>query len=86
MNMDPVDIAKELKISQSEIDKLLKEIPSDDNKKTRVKNMMINETSGKKSKNVSIMTQAASMQNDELTKKMNAPNKTANFIYKPKDV
>jgi len=85
MNMDPVDIAKELKISQSEIDKLLKDIPLENNKKTGVNNMMINETSGKKSKNVSIMTQQASQYNDEAAKKINdSVNKSHPGIYRPR--
>jgi len=83
MKMDNATIAKELKLKESDVSKILDKNPT--NKQSSTKNLMINETSAKKSKNVSIMTQAASMQNDELIKNMNTTNRTQDCIHRPKN-
>lgn len=49
------------------------------------RDLMISETSNKKSKNVSIMTKEASMQNDMASKNLSAPkNDTSKYIFRPK--
>lgn len=85
MKMDAPTIAKELKLKQTEVEKILgdeQETPKP--KKISSKDLMINETSAKKTRNVSIMTQAASQMNDEMLKAMNNIPKHQPGIYRPK--
>jgi predicted transcriptional regulator len=85
---DIAEISKELKITEDKIKNVLEKY--DITNKTintksasepashsgKRKNLMINETVGKKTKNVSIMTQAASMAFDEKIKKIIPTRKT----------
>lgn len=87
------DIAEELNISVDKVDAALRANKSPEESKqakkssqSRSKNLMINETSNKKTKNVSIMTGEASALNDNLRKKYIGKNKdTQGFIYRPND-
>ena len=86
MKMDSVTIAKELKLKQTDVEKILQQFPNDEpkTKKLSSKDLMINETSAKKTKNVSIMTQAASQLNDEMTKNISNQAKQQPGIYRPR--
>lgn len=87
------EISKELKISEEQIQKVLeKENPMQNNDKvktgsspvkTQNKNLMINQTAGKKTKTVSIMTEAASQHNDQEIKKPRSSNKHSESIFRP---
>ena len=70
MKMDSATIAKELKIKESDVNAILNTNKTEVKDKSTSKDMMIHETSGKRSKNVSIMTQQASQYNDEVVKKI----------------
>lgn len=87
MKMDAATIAKELKIKETEVNKILtiENRVETKTKKISSKDLMINQTSSKKSNNVSIMTEAASQMNDEMVKNFNNVPKTQNHIYRPKD-
>jgi uncharacterized protein YdcH (DUF465 family) len=92
-----VEISKELKIDESKIQSVLEKHQSiNDNINTKAgsepatttnskKNLMINETFGKKTKNVSIMTQAASMSFEEKMKKipLGRKSETEKNIFRP---
>lgn len=94
-NKNATEIAVELNIH---IDQVTKAIEKSGPKKTesniktaksnvsRSKNLMISETSAKKSKNVAIMTREASEYNDSVKKKINnAHPNTQKAIFRPKD-
>lgn len=92
--MDVPSISKELKISEESVTSILEKnnkTNSDDKikngsapttKKNKQKTLMINETSVKKNKSVSVMTEAASQQNDEVLKNMRNEQKNSN-IFRP---
>lgn len=91
------EISKELKIEESKIKNVLEKYQSTNNniktkagsepatKNNQRQNLMINETVGKKTKNVSIMTQAASMSFDEKMKKvpLGRKSQTEKSIFRP---
>lgn len=91
------EISKELKLSKDSISKVLEKeqkinlnnktkTGSESVKNNKIKNLIINETTAKKSRNVAIMTQSASMAADEMkNKKRNTvnPKKNQNTIFKP---
>jgi hypothetical protein len=83
MKLSDAQIIEELKITELELQNILDSEP----KSTKSKNLMINETSAKKHKTVSIMTQAASQLNDELNKKLQNVKKkqTNDCIFRPND-
>lgn len=91
--MDPSKIAKELKLKVKDIKDILKnrELKNQSNNiktkssKVNSKNLMINETSGKGTKSVAIMTKAASEVNDEFKKNIDSTqSRTAkNAIFRP---
>lgn len=87
MKMDSNTIAKELKLKITEVNKILSIENSEPQKPKKItsKDLMINETSAKRNKNVSIMTEAASQMNDELVKNLNKSSRTQNYIFRPKD-
>jgi hypothetical protein len=83
LKMDDEEILQELSITQNDLDKILQS----DKKISKSKNLMIRETASKKQNTVSIMTEAASQLNDEITKKINSAKKqsTTDCIYRPND-
>lgn len=91
-NKSSQHIAEELGLTEKQVANAIEKFgtTNDANIKTATskisKNLMISETSNKKSKNVSIMTKEASMQNDALTakhKSQNNPN-SSKYIFRPK--
>lgn len=94
-NKTDTQIANELNITTDQVIKALEktgEVQSETNIKTaksnvsRSKNLMISETSAKKSKNVSIMTREASEYNDSIKNRVpNANPNTQKAIFRPKD-
>ena len=82
------EIAEELKISQSEVKKI---VGADNNKisksKTdKTKDLMIRQTSAKKNNSVSIMTESASQLSDEFIKNMNnKSSKNSDHIFRPRN-
>lgn len=86
--LTPQEVAKELGIKINTVNKLINK--TDDQKispaKTdKTKNLMIRQTSAKKTNTVSIMTEAAAQLNDEFIKTMNNSTKnTSKYIFKPK--
>lgn len=83
------DIATELKVSVSEVERVVKtKQPKTAKAKTdKTKELMIRQTSSKKINSVSIMTEAAAQLSDEFIKNMDAANKarTSKYIFRPKD-
>lgn len=84
------EIAKELKLTDKQvkrvIDKLPKEEPktiSQETKTDKTKNLMIRQTSAKKSNTVSIMTEGASQLGDDFIKGLptSTPNNSS-YIYR----
>ena len=79
------EIAKELNIKVEDVQKIVdstaepKETPR---KKSKVENMMITKTSGKKNSGVAIMTEAASQYNDEMKKKIQAKKQLPKGVNK----
>jgi DNA-directed RNA polymerase specialized sigma54-like protein len=87
MKMDAATIAKELKIKQSDVENIIGKVVEESPKPKKIssKDLMISETSAKGTKNVSIMTQAASQMNDELVKhSSNQPPRQQPGIFRPK--
>ena len=86
MKMDAATIAKELKLKQTDVEKILQQLPNDEPKAKKLssKDLMINETNAKKTKNVSIMTQAASQMNDEIIKNIANQPRSQPGIYRPR--
>lgn len=89
--LDSASISKELKLPEDKIIKVLeKKQPRDNENKIKTgsepvqgKNLMINETAGKRNKTVSIMTGAASSAIDNVYKNMPLSNKHSGSIFKP---
>lgn len=82
------EIAKELNVKISRVNEILSLSPPPKKKSSSIaKDSMINTTSVKKNKSVSIMTEGASMAHDEFRKKMNStPSRTSkNSIFRPND-
>lgn len=81
------EIAKELGVAISRVNDILSTSPPKPKKASRVKDMMINTTSVKKNKSVSIMTEGASMANDEFKKKLaQTQSRTAkDAIFRPNE-
>ena len=89
------DIAKELSITAKRVKNILakKEKPVSEKPETtktiKPKDLIINETSGKKTKNVAIMTQSASMIADEIKKNLTATTRSDRMdgttIFRPLD-
>lgn len=82
------EIAKELSIKISRVNEILALSPPQKKKSsTLAKDSMINTTSVKKNKSVSIMTEGASMAYDEFTKKLNTkpPRTSKDSIFRPND-
>lgn len=87
------EISKELKISEEQIMKILeKESPAHNDDKVKTgsgpvkqpkKNLMINQTAGKKAKTVSIMTEAASQNNDQELQKSPTNKRYNKDIFRP---
>lgn len=86
------EISQELKISEENITKVLEKATpmSNDNKistgsePVKSNNLMINETAGKKTKSVSIMTGAASQENDRILKEMKpSSSRHTGAIFRP---
>jgi len=88
------EISKELNLEEEKVIKILekhnatnttnKTITASEKIKNKPSNLMINTTANKQSKNVSVMTQAASMAFDEHKKSIsNRPNKNNKNIFKP---
>jgi hypothetical protein len=90
----PTKIAKELNIATKEVKDILVSRSKDLNTKIKTKtapinskNLMITETSVKGTKNVAIMTKAASELNDEYKKTLNKTTSrtSRNAIFRPKN-
>lgn len=81
----PEDIAKELNVSVSDVKKVLKTSPTAPAKTDKTKDLMIRQTSAKKTNTVSIMTEAAAQLSDEFIKNMDTSKKTQNYIFRPKN-
>jgi hypothetical protein len=88
--MDPKDVAKELKIKITTVNKFLS--PPSETEKTapaktdKTKELMIRQTSSKKNNTVSIMTESASQLSDEFIKTINSDQikRTQEYIFRPK--
>lgn len=83
----PEEIAKELKLSLTDVKKVLQSAsPTAPAKGDKTKELMIRQTSAKKMNTVSIMTEAAAQLSDEFVKNMDSHNKrTQSYIYRPKN-
>lgn len=80
------DIAKELKVSLAEVEKVLKTSSKTAPAKTdKTKDLMIRQTSAKKMNTVSIMTEAAAQLSDEFVRNIDTHKKTQSYIFRPKD-
>ena len=83
------EISKELKITNKKINSVLKSRPAPEAKPIRPKDLFINETAAKKTRNVSIMTQAASMMADQVKNTLTNTAKDAKMdsttIFRPLD-
>lgn len=86
--MDPKDIAKELGIKITTVNKFLpkEETKTAPAKTDKTKDLMIRQTSAKKNNTVSIMTEAASQLSDEFMKTVNSEQakRTQGYIFRPK--
>jgi len=91
--LDIAEISKELKIAEKSVISTLEKNNNTNIDKIKTgsrpskknddkKSLMINETSIKKNKSVSIMTEAASQKNDEVVKNMRNENSNNN-IFRP---
>lgn len=83
----PEQIAKELKISIDDVNKVIKESQTIAPTKTdKTKDLIIRQTAAKKMNTVSIMTEAAAQLSDEFIKNMEPDHKrTQNHIFRPKN-
>lgn len=90
---DVASISKELKIPEKTVLSIL-EKNENTNNSNKIKtasskvtgtgqNLMINETAVKKTKSVSVMTEAASQRNDEVIKNMPPQTKNSGVTYNP---
>lgn len=90
---DVAFISKELKIEEQKVTEILEKCENVDNSnkiktgsgsvKASEKTLMVNETAVKKTKSVSIMTEAASQKNDEILKNMPPVAKHHDAIFRP---
>lgn len=81
----PEEIAKELKLSLTDVKKVLKSSPTAPAKTDKTKELMIRQTSAKKMNTVSIMTEAAAQLSDEFIKTMDSNKRTQSYIFRPKN-
>lgn len=80
----PEEIAKELKISVETVRSYIPEQKTKPAKTDKTKDLMIRQTSAKKSNSVSIMTEAASQVSDEFVKNIDSATKnTSSYIFRP---
>lgn len=78
------DIAKELKVSIKTVQSYVTSEKTQPSKTDKTKDLMIRQTSAKKSNSVSIMTEAASQVSDNFVKNIESPTKnTSSYIFKP---
>lgn len=94
-NKSPEDIANELGLKVDQVNKTLEKNYVSNNGESNIKtqservgskskDLMITATSGKKNKNVSIMTKEASEYNDAVRNKTDQNPRTSNSIFRPK--
>jgi hypothetical protein len=91
-NKDSKFIANDLELTEKQVTNAIEKFGTNSDTKLKTatskvsKNLMISETSNKKSKNVSIMTKEASMQNDAVISKHNKQTNNAHnkYIFRPK--
>lgn len=84
--LQPKQIALELGVAEAIVDGIINQVPEEKpQKKSKTQSLMIRHTAGKKTNNVSIMTEGASELNDELKKNfVNTPSRTSkNSIFRP---
>lgn len=81
----PEQIAKELKISLTDVNRVLESKPTAPAKTDKTKDLMIRQTSAKKMNTVSIMTEAAAQLSDEFVRNMDKHKKNENYIFRPKN-
>jgi hypothetical protein len=83
------DIAKELKITTKKVQSIITNRPQTEPKPIKGKDLFITETSAKKTKNVAIMTQAASSMADQLKNSLTNSAKDTKMdsttIFRPLD-
>lgn len=86
--MNPIDIATELGLEEAVVDGIINQ-PKEGKKlrPSKSQSLMINKTAVKKINSVSVMTEAASQNNDEFMKKMGATNSRTSVgsIHRPND-
>lgn len=83
-NKTPEEIAKELKVSISTVKSYQTEEKTKPAKTDKTKDLMIRQTSAKKSNSVSIMTEAVSQVSDEFVKNIVSSTKnTSSYIFRP---
>ena len=85
-NLTPKQVSDELGIKIATVNKFIKSSEKTAPAKTdKTKNLMIRQTSAKKTNTVSIMTEAAAQLGDEFIKTMDQGTKnTSKYIFKPK--
>lgn len=82
--MDASTIAKELKITKETVEAIINGQQTEKPKKTKVKDLMIRQTSSKGTNSVAIMTHAASQQADEAGKQFqNLQSQDPPHIFRP---
>lgn len=82
----PKEISTELKISLADVEQVLGEKPKTAKAKTdKTKDLMIRQTSAKKTNTVSIMTEAAAQLSDEFVKNIGTRPDSSSHIYRPRD-
>lgn len=93
-NYTVADISKELTLTEKQIRSVVQSTEQTDStiptakspvSSSRSQNLMIRETAGKRTKSVAIMTQEASMINDDYKNKIsdNQKKNTDKYIYRP---
>lgn len=89
--MEPQQIGKELKISIDDVNKAIQSFSVDTQKKVssvkddKTKDLMIRQTSVKKTNSVSVMTEPASQVSDEFVKNFSPPSRIEKHIFRPKN-
>lgn len=82
----PAAIAKELKISIDDVNRVVDNLDQTTPAKDKTKDLMIRHTAGKKTNTVSIMTESAAQLSDEFMKNINQqPKNTSGYIFRPRD-
>jgi predicted transcriptional regulator len=83
------EISKELKITTKKVKTIVDSRPSAPEKTVKPKDLFITETSAKRTKNVAIMTQAASMMADQLKDTLTSDTRSSKMssstIFRPLD-